>query len=33
MDRLREEGAALAFRCVKQHNEPTGYKRGAKVDG
>jgi hypothetical protein len=32
MDRLRKEGAALVYRCAKQHSEPTGDKRGAKVD-
>ena len=31
MDRLRKEGAALVYRCAKQHSEPTGDKRGAKV--
>jgi hypothetical protein len=30
--RLRKEGAALVYRCAKQHSEPTGDKRGAKVD-
>jgi len=24
--------AALVYRCAKQHSEPTGDKRGAKVD-
>jgi len=32
MDRLRKEGAALLYRCTKQHSEPTSDKRGAKVD-
>ena len=32
MDRLRKEGAALVYRCAKQHSEPTNDKRGAKVD-
>ena len=32
MDRLRKEGAALVYRCAKQHSEPAGDKRGAKVD-
>jgi hypothetical protein len=32
MDRLRKDGAALVYRCAKQHSEPTGDKRGAKVD-
>ncbi len=32
MERLRKEGAALVYRCVKQRSEPTGDKRGAKVD-
>ena len=32
MDRLRKAGTALVYRCAKQHSEPTGYKRGAKVD-
>ena len=32
MDRLRKEGAALVYRCAKQHSEPTIDKRGAKVD-
>ena len=32
MDRLRKEGAALAYRCAKQHSEPTSDKRGARVD-
>jgi hypothetical protein len=32
MDRLRKEGAALVYRCAKQHSEPTSDKRGAKVD-
>lgn len=32
MDHLRKEGAALVYRCAKQHSEPTGDKRGAKVD-
>ena len=31
MDRLRKEGAALFYRCAKQHSEPAGDKRGAKV--
>ena len=32
MDRLRKEGAALVYRCAKQHSEPTTDKRGAKAD-
>ena len=32
MARLRKEGAALVYRCAKQHSEPAGDKRGAKVD-
>ena len=32
MDRLRKAGAALVYRCAKQHSEPAGDKRGAKVD-
>ena len=32
MDRLRKEGAALVYRCAKQHSEPGSEKRGAKVD-
>ena len=32
MERLRKEGAALVYRCAKQHSEPTSDKRGAKVD-
>ena len=32
MDRLRKEGAALVYRCAKQHSEPAGDKPGAKVD-
>ena len=32
MDRLCKEGAALVYRCAKQHSEPTGDKRGTKVD-
>jgi hypothetical protein len=32
MDRLRKEGAALVYRCAKQHSEPSSDKRGAKVD-
>ena len=32
MDRLRKEGAALVYRCAKQHSEPTSDKPGAKVD-
>jgi hypothetical protein len=31
MDRLRKEGAALVYRCAKQHSEPGADKRGAKV--
>jgi hypothetical protein len=31
-DRLRKEGAALVYRCAKQHSEPAGDKRGTKVD-
>jgi hypothetical protein len=32
MNRLRKEGAALVYRCAKQHSEPGSDKRGAKVD-
>ena len=32
MDRLCKEGAALVYRCAKQHSESAGDKRGAKVD-
>ena len=32
MERLRKEGAALVYRCAKQHSELTSDKRGAKVD-
>ncbi len=32
MDRLRKEGAALVYRCAKQHSEATGDKPGAKLD-
>ena len=32
MDRLRKVGAALVYRCAKQHSEPTNDKRGTKVD-
>jgi hypothetical protein len=32
MDRLRKAGAALVYRCAKQHSEPGADKRGAKVD-
>jgi hypothetical protein len=32
MERLRKEGAALVYRCAKQHSEPTSDKRGAKAD-
>ena len=32
MDRLRKEGAALVYRCAKQHSEPGSDTRGAKVD-
>ena len=32
MDRLRKEGAELVYRCAKQHSEPSGDKRGARVD-
>jgi hypothetical protein len=32
MDRLRKEGAALVYRCAKQHSEPGSDKRGAKAD-
>ena len=32
MGRLRKEGAALVYRCAKQHSEPALDKRGAKVD-
>jgi hypothetical protein len=29
---LRKEGAALVYRCAKQHSEPGSDKRGAKAD-
>ena len=29
---LHKEGAALVYRCAKQHSEPGSDKRGAKVD-
>jgi len=32
MDRLRKAGSELVYRCGKQHSEPAGDKRGAKVD-
>jgi hypothetical protein len=32
MDRLRKEGAALVYRCARQHSEPTSDKRGVKAD-
>jgi hypothetical protein len=32
MERLRKEGAALVYRCAKQHSEPSSDKRGTKVD-
>ena len=32
MDRLGKEGAALVYRCAKQHSEPGADKRGAKVE-
>ena len=32
MDRLRKEGAALVYRCAKQHSEPASDKRGARAD-
>jgi hypothetical protein len=32
MNRLRKEGAALVYRCAKQHSEPGSDKHGAKVD-
>ena len=32
MDRLREEGSVLVYRCAKQRSEPTSDKRGAKAD-
>ena len=32
MDRLRKEGAALVYRCAKQHSEPGSDKRGTKAD-
>ena len=32
MDRLRKEGAALVYRCAKQHSKPGSDKRGAKAD-
>ena len=31
MDRLRKEGAALVYRCAKQHSEPASDKRGGKA--
>jgi hypothetical protein len=32
LERLRKEGAALVYRCAKQHSEPGSDTRGAKVD-
>ena len=32
MHRLRKAGAALVYRCAKQHSEPGSVKRGAKAD-
>jgi len=32
LERLRKEGAELVYRCAKQHSEPSGDKRGARVD-
>ncbi len=32
VERLRKQGAALVYRCAKQHSEPVGDKRGVKVD-
>ena len=32
MERLRKEGAELAYRCAKQQSEPTSDKRGARAD-
>ena len=32
MERLRKEGAALVYRCAKQHSEPGSDKRGTKAD-
>jgi hypothetical protein len=32
MDRLRKEGAELAYRWGKQHSEPRSDKRGTKAD-
>ena len=32
LERLRKEGENLVYRCAKQHSEPMGDKRGAKVD-
>ena len=32
MDRLSKAGAALVYRCAKQHSEPSSDKRGARVD-
>jgi hypothetical protein len=32
MHRLRKAGAALVYRCAKQHSEPGSDKRGAKAD-
>ena len=31
-ERLRKEGAALVYRCAKQHSEPGFDKRSARVD-
>ena len=31
MERLRQEGAALVYRCAKQHSEPASDKRGGKA--
>lgn len=32
IDRLRKQGSDLVYRCAKQHSEPTGDRRGAKMD-
>ena len=32
MDRLRQKGAALVYRCTEQHSEPGSDKLGTKVD-
>ena len=32
MERLRQAGSELGYRCAKQSSEPSSDKRGAKVD-